>query len=98
MVLRCCLPHLERLSCLLSHFLENANLDNSSVSLPAFPPRTNLKLHNIPVTAKMVLCPSKVSSYSFIPVVVLKSFEPELLFMLADLFCMCQKESCFPDC
>ena len=29
---------------------------------------------------------------------VLKNCEPELLYMLAELFNMCLKESCFPDC
>ena len=30
--------------------------------------------------------------------VVLKNFEPELSHILAELFNMCLKESCFPDC
>ena len=33
-----------------------------------------------------------------IPLVVLKKFEPELSHILAELFNMCLKESCFPDC
>ena len=33
-----------------------------------------------------------------IPVVVLKNCEPELSFILAELFNNCLKESCFPDC
>ena len=33
-----------------------------------------------------------------IPVVVLKNGEPELLYILTELFNMCLKESCFPDC
>ena len=33
---------------------ENSNLDDSGISLPVFPSRTNLKLHNISVTPKMV--------------------------------------------
>ena len=32
----------------------NSNLDDSGISLPVFPSRTNLKLHNISVTSKMV--------------------------------------------
>ena len=32
----------------------NSNLDDSGISLPAFPSRTNLKLHNISVAPKMV--------------------------------------------
>ena len=41
---------------------------------------------------------SKVSSPEWIPVVVLKNHEPELSYILAELFNMCLKESCFPDC
>ena len=33
-----------------------------------------------------------------IPVVVLKNCEPELSYILAELFNMCLKRSCFPDC
>ena len=33
-----------------------------------------------------------------IPAVVLKNFEPELSYLLAELFNICVKESCFPDC
>ena len=36
------------------NFSKNSNLDNSGISLPVFPSRTNLKLHNISVTPKMV--------------------------------------------
>ena len=31
-------------------FSKNSNLDDSGISLPVFPSRTNLKLHNIYVT------------------------------------------------
>ena len=41
---------------------------------------------------------SKVSGTDCIPVVVLKNCEPELSYVLAELFNMCLKESCFPDC
>ena len=41
---------------------------------------------------------SKVSGPACIPVMVLKNCEPELSFILAELFNMCLKESCFPDC
>ena len=34
------------------NFSKNSNLDDSGDSLPVFPSRTNLKLHNISVTAK----------------------------------------------
>ena len=36
------------------NFSMNSNLDDSGISLPVFPFRTNLKLHNISVTPKMV--------------------------------------------
>ena len=35
-------------------FSKNSNLDGSSISLSAFPSSTNLKLHNIHVTPKLV--------------------------------------------
>ena len=82
-------------------FSKNSNLDDS---LPVFPSRTNLKLHNISITPKMVkkvimnLDSSKASGPDFIPVVVLKNYESELSYILAKLFDKCLKESCFPDC
>ena len=86
------------------NFSLNSNLDDSGVSLPVFPSRTNLKLHKISVTPKMVrkvvmnLDLSKASGPDCIPVVVLKNCELELSFILAELFNKCLKESCFPDC
>ena len=41
---------------------------------------------------------SKASGPDCIPVVVLKNCEPELSYILAILFNMCLRESCFPDC
>ena len=41
---------------------------------------------------------SNASGPECIPVVVLKNYEPELSYILADLLNMCLKESCFPDC
>ena len=85
------------------NFSKNSNLDDSDISLPVFPSRTNLKLHNISVTAKMVkkvitnLDLSKASGPDCIPVVVLRNCEPELSYILAELFNKCLKESCFPD-
>ena len=85
-------------------FSMNSNLDDSGISLPVFPSRTNLKLHNISVTPKMVrtvimnLALSKASGPDCIPVVVLKNCELELSYILAELFNKCLKESCFPDC
>ena len=86
------------------NFSLNSNLDDLGVSLPVFPSRTNLKLHNIPITLKMVrkvvmnLDLSKASDPDCIPAVVLKNCEPELAYILAELFSKCLKESCFPDC
>ena len=61
------------------NFSKNSNLDDSGISLPVFPSRTNLKLHNISITPKMVkkvitdLDSSKASGPDCIPVVVLKN-------------------------
>ena len=85
------------------NFSKNSNLDDSGISLPVFPSRTNLKLH-ISITPKMVkkvitnLDLSKASGPDCIPVVVLKNCEPELSYILVKLFNNCLKESCFPDC
>ena len=86
------------------NFSKNSYLDDSGISLPGFPSRTNLKLHNISVTPKMVnkvitnLDSSKGSGPDCIPLVVLKNCEPELSYILAELFNTCLKKSCFPDC
>ena len=81
----------------------NSNPDDSGVFLSVFPSRTNLKLHNITVTPKMVkkaimnLDLSKASGPDCISVVVLKNCEPELSYILAELFNKCLKKSCFPE-
>ena len=86
------------------NFSKNSNLDDSGISLPVFTSRTNLKLHNISVISKMLkkvimnLDLSKGSGPDCIPVVVLKNHEPELSYILAELFNKCLKVSCFPDC
>ena len=83
--------------------LFNSNLDDSGITLPVFPSRTNLKLHNISITPKMVkkvimnLDLSKASGPDCIPVVVLKNCEPEHSYIVDELFNKCPKESCFPD-
>ena len=90
----------------LENFSKNSNLDDSGISLPVFPSRTNLKLHNISVTPKMINKVitsldeghTKASGPDCIPVVVLKNCESELSYILAALFNKCLKESCFPDC
>ena len=46
----------------------------------------------------MNLDSSKASGPDCVPVVVLKNCEPELSYILAKLFNMCLRESCFPDC
>ena len=85
------------------NFSRNSNLDDSGISLPVFPSKTNLKVHDISVTAKMVkkvitnLDLSKASGPDYIPVVVLKNCEPELPCILAEPFNKCLKEPCFPD-
>ena len=86
------------------NFSKNSKYDDSGISLPVFSFRTNLKLHNISVTPKMVkkvimnLDLLKASGPDCIPVVVLKTCEPELSFILTELFSKCLKESSFPDC
>ena len=79
------------------NFSKNSNLDDSGLSLPVFPSRTNLKLQNISVTSKMVKKvitnpdSSKVCGPDCISVVVLKNCEPDLSYILAELFNMCLK-------
>ena len=86
------------------NFSKNSNLDDLGVSLPVFPSRANLKLHNISLTPKMVkkvimnLNSSKVSGHDCTPVMLLKNCEPELSYILAELLNICLKESCFSDC
>ena len=86
------------------NFSKKSNLDDSGICLPVFPSRTNLKLHNISVTSKMAkkvimnLDLSKACGPDCSPVVVLKSCEPKLSYLLAELFNKCLKESCFADC
>ena len=63
----------------------NSDLDDSGISLPVFPSRTKLKMHNISITLKMIKK-------------IIKNCEPELSYILAEFFSMCLKESCFPDC
>ena len=91
---------------LAENFSKNSSLDDSGISLPVFPSRTNLKQHNIYLTLKMVknvivnVDLSKVLGPDCIPVVVVKNCEPELsiiLAILAELFNKCPKECCFSD-
>ena len=83
------------------NFCRNSNLDDSSIHLPVFPSRTNLKLYNISVTPKIVmkviteLAFSKVSASDCIPVAVLKNCEPELSCILAEFSLNCLKDLVF---
>ena len=82
----CYLIHLVKQS-LPKNVSENSNLDDSGISLPVFPSRTNLKLHNISITPKMArkVIPNldlpKASGPDCIPVVKLnwENWEAELL-------------------
>ena len=102
MVLRFCLTHLTRQSCMLKPS-ENSYLGDFSNSLPAFPCRANLELRNITATPKMTEKAivshdfPEVSDANCIPVVVLKNYEPERSYILLGLFSSCLKESSFPD-
>ena len=49
----CCLAS-DKAKLFAKNFSENSNLDDSGISLPVFPSRTHLKLHNISVTLKIV--------------------------------------------
>ena len=61
-------------------------------------------MHNISVTPNMVkkvilnLDLSKASGPDCIPVMVLKKRDPELSYILVELFNKCLKKSCFQDC
>ena len=69
------------------NFSMNSDLDDSSLSLPVFPSRTNLKLQNISVTFKLVIKVitnvdfPKTSGPDCFPAVVLKKCEPEFLYI-----------------
>ena len=64
----------------IKNFSRNSNFDDSGISLPVFPSRTNFKLHNLSVTPKLVkkvivkLDLSKVSG----PDCILKNYEATL--------------------
>ena len=81
------LPHLIK-----QNYLLNSNLDDTAISLLIFPSGTNLKLHNISVTPKMIkkvitnLDSSKASGLECIPVVLLKNCEPEISYIVDELF------------
>ena len=74
------------------NFYKNSNLDDSGISLPVVPSRTKMKLNNISVTPKMIkkavinLDLSKASGPDCIRVVILKNCDPELSYILVELF------------
>ena len=80
------------------YFSKNSNLDDSGISLSFFPSTTNLKLHNISVTPKMVkkvtpnLDLSTVSGPDCISV-ALQNCKPELSYIQAELFNKCLKDT-----
>ena len=84
---------------LAKNFSKNSNLDDSGVSLPIFPSRTNLKLYNIFVTPKMVkkvitnLDLPKASGPGYVSVVVLKNCVPQLSDIPSELFDKCLKRT-----
>ena len=85
-------------------FSQKSYLDDSGIYLPVFSSRTNLKLRNISVTfrmAKKVIMsfhlPKESGPYC-IPVMVLRNSEPDFSYIIAELFNVCLKGSCFPDC
>ena len=94
----------DKLKLFAENFSMNSSLDDSGISLHVFPSRTNLKLHNISATPKMVkkvvmnLDLSKAPGPDCTPMVVLKNCGSELSYIQAELSNKCLKESCFPDC
>ena len=84
-------------------FSKNSNLDDSKISIPLFPSRTNPKLNSIPVTPKLLkkvitnLDLLKASGPDCIPVIAVKKSKPVLSYVLGELFNICLKESCFLD-
>ena len=47
-------PASDKANLFAKNFYRNSNLDDSGISLPVFPSRTNLKLHNISITPTMI--------------------------------------------
>ena len=65
------------------NFSKNSNLDDSDIPISVFPSRTNLKLHNVSVTPKMVK--KGITNFDFSkasgpvgPVMIQTKCEPEL--------------------
>ena len=74
------------------NFSKNSNINESGTFLLVFPYRTNIKLHSITVTPKMVrkfvtnLDSLNAYGPNCIQVVILKNCEPEFSYILAGLF------------
>ena len=89
---RCCLSASDKTKLFAKKFSKNSNLDDSGISIPVFPSRTNLKLHNTSITLKMVkkiitnFDSSNASGPECIPMMVLKDCELKLSYILAELF------------
>ena len=84
---------------------QNSNFDDSGISLPTFPSKTNLKLHGIHVTFRLVKVITNLdlsnSLVLIVSAVVLKMFETKLPYTQAGLFNMFLKDisiSFFSDC
>ena len=77
------------------NFFINSILGGSGISLPAFPSKTNMQLHYISLIPKLVKKLttnhdlSKASGPDCIPALLLKKCEPELSYILAELFSRC---------
>ena len=103
MAQKCCLLHLIKQN-FSPKTLLISNLVDSGILLPVFLCRTNLKLHNISITPKMVkkvitnLDSWNAPGPDCIPGVVLKNCESELSYIIAEPFNIYLKECCFPDC
>ena len=88
---------------LAEHFFKNSNLDDSGISLPAFASGTNMKLHNISVTPKLVrkvitnLDLPNTFHANCVPVVFCRT-ESNCLCILAVFFYICLQKSHFSDC
>ena len=72
-----------------------SNLVRAGISFPFFPFRTNLKLHNVPVTPKLIrkvitdLDSWQTSGRDCILVVVWNNYQSELSYKIAELLTMC---------
>ena len=75
MALRCCFLYLIKQNIFAEIFFKNSNLDDWGISVPAFPSRANLKLHNISITPKL----NKMIGPDCISVIILKECGPEII-------------------